>query len=757
MVATAVLCEGADVAAGSQATVPPFAQAPAIDGTITTGEWDRALGTSGLGAWNSGELDQRQGYARLGWTQDRLYVLMVSEIPVGFNPGSALPRETEAVLTTNPTLEFWIDPNRETRASGKGDLRYYQLMLDSAGNIIDAVRDGRGVPDDRWDGGWETAIKVDPQTGMLVTEVAIPFKNLGCSGNMAGRTLGILLGYNFQNPFTQRQWMPMGNSPVGFDNPAMFPVIRLDPKAPAVQIIGLGDRLLQGELDAQLAVVNPGRAGKVRVVSELSAAGAETVREDNVLTLPAGGRAEYRVHPAAKQASGTMQNWSLTVTSEDGKQVYFSDRRSWKPAAGFVQGKWEVPIVPSADPKAPTETSRYIEVFARTARLLDADPALNEQAVASLSTGQCARAILEMGDLARLQRVLAKAKRGEPVTVGIIGGSVTQGAGGSSAMTRGYAALFANWWRLRFPNSKLTYVNAAVGGTGSLFGTHRIERDLLGSEPELVIVEFSINDGDTEQLGQTYEGVMRQILRKPWAPAAISFTVWGGAGHIGHPSTWHEKVARHYALPMVSARVAVSPEIQGGQLILKDLMADSIHPNDRGHRVLAATLIYYFEKVLAALPADAQIPAPGPVPAPVLTDRFEQASIIPAYELQVTQAKDYTRHLGRWCGGFQGSELTFEFTGAGTVTIGFERSPVQQMGQAEVRVDGGAPVLLDAYWTLGFSMEQYQEVAGNLPFGKHTVTLKTVPSPTNQNRPWPQKFDGFVVKHVMFSSSPTKK
>ena len=742
---------------GFGAAIAPMAKAPVLDGKIEPGEWDQAAGTTGLGAWNNGEMDQRQGYARLGWTEDRLYVLVVSEVPIGFNPGSALPRDTEAVLTTNPTLELWIDPNTATRSSGKGDLRYYQLLLDSAGNSIDACRDGRGVPDDRWDGHWETAIKIDPLTGMLVTEASIPFKDLGCSRKMAGRSLGVLLGYNFQNPFSQRMWMPLGNSPVGYDNPAAFPVVRLDPKAPTVQVTGLGERLLQGELDAQVALMNPGRACKVHVISELTAAGAEPVREDSVVELPAKGRFSLRVHPAAKQASGVMQTWKLTVTSEKGNEVYFADQRCWKPAADFVRAKWEVPVMTPADPKTVVDLDRYIEVFTKTALPLKADPALNTEVAASVSTEQCERAILEMGDLARLQRVLAKAKRGEPVTVGIIGGSVTQGAGASSAMTRGYAALFANWWKLTFPKSKLTYVNAAIGGTGSLFGTHRIERDLLGSQPELVIVEFSINDGDTEQLGQTYEGVMRQILRKPWAPAVISFTVWGGAGHIGYPSTWHEKVARHYALPMVSARVAVSPEIQGGQLKLEDLMSDVIHPNDRGHRVLAATLIHYFEKVVAALPEEAKIQAAGPVPSPILTDRFEQASIVSAMQLQVTQAKDYTRYLGKWCGGFKDSELTFKFTGAGTVTIGFERSSVKQMAQAEVRVDGGAPVLLDAAWGLSFSMEQYLEVASNLPFGEHTVTLKTMESPSNPWKPWVEKFDGFVLRNVMLAGPPNSK
>jgi hypothetical protein len=39
------------------------------------------------------------------------------------------------------------------------------------------------------------------------------------------------------------------------------------------------------------------------------------------------------------------------------------------------------------------------------------------------------RSLVGLGDPTRLQRVLAKARRSEVVTVGVIGGSITQGAG----------------------------------------------------------------------------------------------------------------------------------------------------------------------------------------------------------------------------------------------------------------------------------------------------------------------------------------
>lgn len=56
----------------------------------------------------------------------------------------------------------------------------------------------------------------------------------------------------------------------------------------------------------------------------------------------------------------------------------------------------------------------------------------------------CARALVSNGDSARLQRVLAKARRGEAITVGVIGGSITQGASVSKPEFR-YGNRVAAW------------------------------------------------------------------------------------------------------------------------------------------------------------------------------------------------------------------------------------------------------------------------------------------------------------------------
>ena len=86
------------------------------------------------------------------------------------------------------------------------------------------------------------------------------------------------------------------------------------------------------------------------------------------------------------------------------------------------------------------------------------------------------RSVVTAGDTARLQQALAKGRRGEPVTVAVIGGSITAGAGASSR-EKNYGSLLAQWWREAFPQAKIELVNAGIGATGSNYGALRAQRD----------------------------------------------------------------------------------------------------------------------------------------------------------------------------------------------------------------------------------------------------------------------------------------
>ena len=75
-------------------------------------------------------------------------------------------------------------------------------------------------------------------------------------------------------------------------------------------------------------------------------------------------------------------------------------------------------------------------------------------------------------------------------------------------------------------------MNAGIGGTDSLFGAARLERDLLREQPDFVIVDFSVNDKAKECFQETFEGVLRKLLSWPSEPAVMYITIQGKTPRI---------------------------------------------------------------------------------------------------------------------------------------------------------------------------------------------------------------------------------
>lgn len=121
------------------------------------------------------------------------------------------------------------------------------------------------------------------------------------------------------------------------------------------------------------------------------------------------------------------------------------------------------------------------------------------------------KGIANVGDVSRIREVMARARRGEQLVIGFIGGSITQGSLSSTPQTC-YAYRVYTWWKETFPQAEFAYCNAGIGGTTSEFGTARVGTDLLEERPDFVIVEFSVNDESTEHYKETYEGLVRKIL-----------------------------------------------------------------------------------------------------------------------------------------------------------------------------------------------------------------------------------------------------
>ena len=128
--------------------------------------------------------------------------------------------------------------------------------------------------------------------------------------------------------------------------------------------------------------------------------------------------------------------------------------------------------------------------------------------------------LVNSGDHARLKRAMSGALRGEKLCVAFIGGSITEGYS-STSHDKCYAKRIHDWWVRTFPDSGISYLNAGIGGTGSDYGCARVERDVLSHKPDVVFVDFTVNDPADDHYIETYEGLIRHLLLSPSQPAVV--------------------------------------------------------------------------------------------------------------------------------------------------------------------------------------------------------------------------------------------
>jgi len=343
----------------------------------------------------------------------------------------------------------------------------------------------------------------------------------------------------------------------------------------------------------------------------------------------------------------------------------------------------------------------------------------------NLDAAIAARAIVEPGDQARLRHVMIRAQAGEPITVGVIGGSITQGAR-ASAQEKCWGALTADWWRTAFPKSSVTFVNAGIGATASDLGAHRVRRHLLDKKPDVVVVEYAVNDSGNPFTEETLEGLLRQILAEPQQPAVVLFFTLDQNGN--NRQAEHERVGRHYGLPMVSLKNALWPEVQAGKIAWTDFEADEVHPNDLGHAYCSQLLAGLFEQVKRDLPKDSALPAIPPVPRPLLSDLFEHTNLYTSETLPPVRNEGWVKGPNDpmfgtgWKTDQPGSELEFAVEGE-AISVLFWRIK-GPMGRAEAWVDNREPVTLEAWFGADWGgYTPFQLIARDLAPGKHTLKL----------------------------------
>ncbi len=354
------------------------------------------------------------------------------------------------------------------------------------------------------------------------------------------------------------------------------------------------------------------------------------------------------------------------------------------------------------------------------------------------------RPITEVVPRAGLPNFFGKLKRRAPeVTIAYFGGSITE--------QDGYRVFSADYLQRMYPDTKIKSVHAAIGGTDSELGAFRAGHDVISGKPDLVLVEFAVNDWrrGPYPITRSMEGIVRQIWKSdPSCDIMFVYTVvdrdWVNTGYGAKQKrevNIMEHLADYYGIPSVDFSKEVLRLVAEDKLVMKSskdemsvvagdslnlksgegagngipvnadgripFAGDGVHPHlDTGHVIYEAALERSWPVIMAAGGA----PGPHALPAPILKNCLETVVSVPVDDSRIVLSGDFRRDpaddpvtsgfLNRFNPFFSfrpGAEIVFRFQGSKAALYSLFGP---SCGTVEYSVDGCAPVkrvMFDGY------------------------------------------------------------
>lgn len=304
--------------------------------------------------------------------------------------------------------------------------------------------------------------------------------------------------------------------------------------------------------------------------------------------------------------------------------------------------------------------------------------------------------------------VMRKAKSGQKVVIAFIGGSITRGTvsngsrDGTFRKTITYTDYFADWWYKKFPKADLRFINAGISATDSYLGVHRVQKDVLDKKPDLVVVEYAVNDKKKAYLKQSYENLVRRIMDADSNPAVmLLFT----AKVNGQSSQLQQaQIGKHYKLPMLSYANVMKDMISKGIYTMDELSGDAVHPSKLGSAVIGEILVRYLDGIYEK--SMGQVKRQKAASSYVTSKKYSSAKVVGCKNMAV-------KSLGTFKRGTKGTvykdtltstsgngNLTFTVTGR-NIGILFARQNNGKGGQFDVYVDGKKAASIDANYPNG--------------------------------------------------------
>lgn len=193
---------------------------------------------------------------------------------------------------------------------------------------------------------------------------------------------------------------------------------------------------------------------------------------------------------------------------------------------------------------------------------------------------------------------LARHAEDRPLRIAAFGGSITFGyyAADPAQKLTAFPALLCDM--LPYPTELRNY---AAAGTNAWFGLCMAAQEGAQLQPDLVILEYAVNQGVCRGHITAYESLLYRLAALPSAPAVLHVFCVNARGETSAKALEH--LAAHYG----QAAVSVQNGLSG--MPWEEYADDAVHPHRQGQQMLAAAV---YEAIRRAVPRDTAYTLPTP-------------------------------------------------------------------------------------------------------------------------------------------------
>ncbi len=161
-----------------------------------------------------------------------------------------------------------------------------------------------------------------------------------------------------------------------------------------------------------------------------------------------------------------------------------------------------------------------------------------------------------------------------------LGGSITMGYFEGGLLETCYPALFTDFMQELFPAATISARNLSYSSFHSILGLSLFERNKSEMHPNLIILEFAVNNGYDSAYIASFEGLIVRLQTFYPCAAIIIISAVNESGYSCE--SYMKELAFHYSLPHISISSIVN-QFESYNLTWKAYAYDAVHPSQDGH------------------------------------------------------------------------------------------------------------------------------------------------------------------------------